>query len=202
MRTIHTATASLLGVLFAALLVVPVQAQTSLSLEGRLGMGVPTGELDEFVDPGLSYGGALGYEVAGPLEVVLEAERQSWDADSGDADATRALGGLRLNLPTLVLPFSLSAEAVAGRTFYDVDAAGRLANAPPHRIELLDDSFTVGAGVAAGFDPLPIVDLLLRVDYRWVAAEAEPETGQNGETTDGFDGLASFPVRAAVRISL
>jgi len=202
MRTLRTATASLLGLLFAGLLALPASAQTPLSLEARLGLGVPTGELNEFVDPGLSYGGALGYEVAGPLEVVLEAERQSWDADAGDADATRALGGLRLNLPTLILPFSLSAEAVAGGTFYDVDAAGRVANAPPHRIELLDDSFTVGAGVAAGFDPLPIVDLLLRVDYRWVAAEADPVTGANGDTTEGFDGLTSFPVRAAVRVSL
>lgn len=195
---------SLVSALFLAVTVGtgPAGAQTPLSLEGRLGLGVPTGELNEFVDPGLSYGAALGYEVAGPLKVVMEGELQDWDADSGDARAWRALGGLRFDVPTLILPFSLSAEAVAGGTFYDVDEPLRIPEAPPARVALLEDAFTLGGGVAVGFDPVPLVDLLLRVDYRWVAADAEPRTGLNGETTEGFDGLTSFPVRAAVRLSL
>ena len=194
--------APLFALLFAALVAVPASAQTPLSLEGRAGLGVPTGELNEFVDPGVSLGAAIGYEIAGPLKAVFEGEMQDWSADVGDARAWRALGGLRLDVPTLILPFSLSAEAVAGGTFYDVDEPVSIPEAPPARVGLLDDAFTLGGGVAVGFDPLPIVDLLLRADVRWVAAEADAETGLNGETTEGFDGLTSFPIRAAVRISL
>ncbi len=204
MKLVRRLGAPLLALLLAASVAAPADAQTPLSVEGRLGLGVPTGELNEFVDPGLSYGAALGYEVAGPVKVVLQGERQDWDADIGDARAWRALGGLRFDVPTLILPFSLSAEAVAGGTFYETDPVGRIPEAPPARVELLDDAFTLGAGVAAGFDPFPIVDLLLRVDARWVAAEAESVsgTGMNDDVTEGFDGLVSFPVRAAVRISL
>lgn len=202
MKTVRRAAAPLLAVLIAAGAAAPSPAQTPLSLEGRLGLGVPTGELNEFVDPGVSYGAAVGYELAGPLEAVIEGELQDWDADAGDARAWRALGGLRLDVPTLLLPFSLSAEAVAGGTFYDVDAPPAIPEAPPARVELMDDAFTLGGGVAVGFDPLPIVDLLIRADVRWVAADAEPVTGTNGQTTEGFDELVSFPIRAAVRISL
>ncbi len=202
MKLARRIAAPLLALSLAASVAVPAAAQTPLSLEGRAGLGIPTGELNEFVDPGVSLGAALGYDIAGPLEVVFEGEMQDWSADVGEARAWRALGGLRLDVPTLILPFSLSAEAVAGGTFYEVDPVGRIPEAPPARVELMDDAFTLGGGVAVGFDPLPIVDLLLRADVRWVAAEASPETGLNDQTTEGFDGLTSFPIRAAVRISL
>lgn len=194
--------APLLALSLAALAAAPASAQTPLSFEGRAGLGIPTGELNEFVDPGVSLGAAVGYEIAGPLKVVLEGEMQDWSADEGDVRAWRALGGLRLDVPTLILPFSLSAEAVAGGTFYDTESPIAIPEAPPARVELMDDAFTLGGGVAVGFDPLPIVDLLLRADVRWVAAEASSVTGLNGQTTEGFDGLTSFPIRAAVRISL
>lgn len=201
MKTLRRSAVPVLALLLAAVTVAPSAAQTPFSLEGRAGIGVPTGELGEFVDPGLSYGAAVGYEVAGPIEVVVEGERQDWSPEAGDASATRLMGGLRLEVPTLLLPFSLSAEAVAGHTFYDTRAPISIPEAPPARVELMEDAFTWGAGVAAGFDPLPIVDLLLRVDFRRVSAEADAESGLAG-TTEGFDGLTSVPVRAAVRISL
>lgn len=202
MKTLRRSGVPVLALLLALAAAAPATAQTPFSVEGRAGIGVPTGELDEFVDPGLSYGAAVGYDVAGPIELVVEGERQDWSADAGDASATRLMGGLRLDVPTLVLPFSLSAEAVAGYSFYDTRAPISIPEAPPARVELLEDAFTWGAGVAAGFDPLPVVDLLLRVDFRRVAAEAESETGLGGGTTEGFDGLTSVPIRAAVRISL
>jgi hypothetical protein len=67
----------------AALVALPLHAQTPLSLEVRAGLGIPVGDFTEIASPGLGLGGSLVYRIAPMVGLYAGYSWQSFGEETG-----------------------------------------------------------------------------------------------------------------------
>lgn len=119
--------------LMAAIAGSPTWAQQGISLEGRVGVAVPTGDLADTHDPGLAAGLGLGFDVGSRVALT------------GDVELGTYGGGLEVVEPDFAVGADLSLWHVTGGV----------------EVQLLDPAMTYwtlalhGGGGVTAFDPDP-----------------------------------------------
>lgn len=174
------------------------QSVVPLSIEGNVGVGVPTGDFGDAADPNYGLGATVTYDL-GPL-VGLRAgytyqrfgvtdEAELGDVDADWSDSGFALG---LELSPLLTPglnLLLHADAILHRIKVTASAGAATSSVSSDR----SFGFDVGAGLA--FPVAPRVSIVPRVRYRQYNAEFDVEGEGGDDTVSYFAGGVGLRIR-------
>ncbi len=144
--------------------------QGRISLELRLGVGVPTQDLGALHDEGLVLGEGIAYRIHRRIELRLEVTLENLEPSLGgatgpDANAWHLVGGLGIELtdPT-ASKWEVTYFAQAGITYFDVEESetfpAQTATAP-----------TLNSGLTIGYDIAEPLNLFLRMEAYFMASD-------------------------------
>lgn len=184
----------------AAPAAVNAQSVVPLSVEGHLGVGVPTGDFGEAADPSYGLGATVTYDLAPMIGIRAGYSYQRFgfsednpEAGDGDADYSDSGFALGLELSPVLTP-GLNLLLHADAILHQMKISG---SEDAVSLSVTSDrslGFDVGAGVA--FPVGPRVSIVPRVRYRQYDAEFDFE-GEDGEGS-----ISYFAAGLGLRVQL
>lgn len=222
MNARKTMTALALAALFAWL---PAQAeaqQGSVFVEGRGGIGIGLGDVNELTDPGPTFGAEVGYWVLDRLAVTVGGDAslfQGKDQDPSegiaidvpDIEMYHYTAGVQVRATPRDVPFALRFGGGVGATSISSDPfpSGFVDGLPlgveaPEDGELSTTELTFQGNLTAGYDVSPRFSVFVG-SRPYVALTDREETQFLHEAVDsvderGFDTAWDLPIHAGVKI--
>ncbi len=178
------------------------QKRSVFSLDGRVGLAIPAGELSQFEGVGFSYGGGLAVWLTRVFGVRGDAQ---WDllvgddlvsGEAPDLDLRHFSGSLVFNFPSPKwqdLPFTFMLEAGAGVTNWKASS-----------INFSESYFTANGGVSLGYQATRNFNFFVAADAYFMSVDEQDTLvwAALDPSISTFTTSWSFPLVGGVMISL
>ncbi|MEN8145495.1 MAG: outer membrane beta-barrel protein [Gemmatimonadota bacterium] len=187
------------------------QAQQSLSLEGRGGIAVPTGDLADLLDVGPSFGAGLSYQLSprvslrldGDVDILSGVDADGSGPEAPDANIYHYNLGLELKLlDSEASPWHLAANVGAGASTLDFDDFAVLGTP----VDFNETYFTANGGLKVAYNVARNVDVFVGAQaFLMFTDEADTAVFsllRSDLDPAGFDNAWTIPITAGLRIGI